>query len=204
MPVLRRTPCALDMVCAVLVPAGKIAMGKLAQALVHGARLLQVDGSFDDCLTLAQPSEDYPVALVNSVSPARIEGQKTASFEIVDQLGKRRTSTACRSATPEHHRLLDGIPGVLGQTPDVGIPGSRCRPDRAARPCATPRRSLPPSGSGTRLGRRRPRRLNDSGGLIDMVTDRQILIAYKVACVGEGVFVVASAGWRAVGAPRRR
>ena len=77
------------MVCAVLVPDGKIAMGKLAQALVHGARLLQVDGNFDDCLMLARDlSELYPVALVNSVNPARIEGQKTASFEIVDQLGK--------------------------------------------------------------------------------------------------------------------
>ena len=76
------------MTCAVLVPRGKIAMGKLAQALVHGARLLQVDGNFDDCLELArQLSTDYPVALVNSVNPDRIEGQKTAAFEIVDALG---------------------------------------------------------------------------------------------------------------------
>jgi threonine synthase len=76
------------MVCAVLVPTGKIAMGKLAQALVHGARLLEVRGNFDDCLTLARGlSEEYPVALVNSVNPFRIEGQKTAAFEIVDTLG---------------------------------------------------------------------------------------------------------------------
>ncbi|MGV2385732.1 MAG UNVERIFIED_CONTAM: threonine synthase, partial [Thermobifida fusca] len=76
------------MTCAVLVPRGKIAMGKLAQALVHGARLLQVDGNFDDCLELArQLSTDYPVALVNSVNPFRLQGQKTASFEIVDALG---------------------------------------------------------------------------------------------------------------------
>src|SRR5215472_11987229 len=68
--------------CAVLVPKGKIAIGKLAQALVHGARLLQVDGSFDDCLELAQKlSVDYPVALVNSVNPDRLQGQKTADFE---------------------------------------------------------------------------------------------------------------------------
>src|SRR5215470_14379324 len=74
--------------CAVLVPAGKIAIGKLAQALVHGARLLQVDGSFDDCLELARKlAVDYPVALVNSVNPDRLEGQKTAAFEIVDALG---------------------------------------------------------------------------------------------------------------------
>src|SRR5262252_8727488 len=76
------------MVCAVLVPEGKIAMGKLAQALVHGARLLQVDGNFDDCLELARKlATDYPVALVNSVNRYRLEGQKTAAFEIVDALG---------------------------------------------------------------------------------------------------------------------
>src|SRR6201996_3693233 len=76
------------MVCAVLVPKGKIAIGKLAQALVHGAKLLQVDGSFDDCLELARKlAVDYPVALVNSVNPARLQGQKTAAFEVVDALG---------------------------------------------------------------------------------------------------------------------
>ncbi|HEY4624590.1 MAG TPA: threonine synthase, partial [Blastococcus sp.] len=75
--------------CAVLVPQGKIAMGKLAQALVHGARLLQVEGNFDDCLALASKlAIDYPVSLVNSVNQYRIEGQKTASFEIVDVLGE--------------------------------------------------------------------------------------------------------------------
>src|ERR1700761_8405135 len=73
--------------CAVLVPTGKIALGKLAQALVHGAKLLEVDGNFDDCLNLARDlSENHPVTLVNSVNPVRIEGQKTASFEIVDVL----------------------------------------------------------------------------------------------------------------------
>src|ERR1700758_1111036 len=77
------------MTCAVLVPQGKIALGKMAQALVHGARLLQVDGNFDDCLELARKlAVDYPVALVNSVNPHRIEGQKTAAFEICDALGR--------------------------------------------------------------------------------------------------------------------
>src|SRR4051794_36802013 len=76
------------MVCAVLVPTGKIALGKMAQALVHGARLLQVDGNFDDCLTLARGlADDYPVSLVNSINEFRIEGQKTAAFEICDVLG---------------------------------------------------------------------------------------------------------------------
>jgi threonine synthase len=73
---------------AVLIPKGKIAMGKLAQAVIHDSTILQVNGNFDDCLTLARElSENYPVALVNSVNPFRIEGQKTASFEVVDMLG---------------------------------------------------------------------------------------------------------------------
>ena len=72
----------------VLVPQGKIAMGKLAQAIAHGSTLLQVDGNFDDCLNLARDlAANYPVALVNSVNPYRIEGQKTASFEVIDLLG---------------------------------------------------------------------------------------------------------------------
>jgi len=76
------------LLCAVLVPRGKIALGKLAQALVHGAKLLQIDGNFDDCLALARKlAQDYPVTLVNSVNPDRIQGQKTASFEIVDAIG---------------------------------------------------------------------------------------------------------------------
>jgi threonine synthase len=77
------------MQCAVLVPQGKIALGKMAQALVHGAKLLQVDGNFDDCLELARKlAVDYPVALVNSVNPFRLQGQKTAAFEICDVLGR--------------------------------------------------------------------------------------------------------------------
>ena len=77
-----------NMLPVVLIPQGKIAMGKLAQALAHGGRVLQVDGNFDDCLNLARDlSTQYPVALVNSVNPFRIEGQKTASFEVVDMLG---------------------------------------------------------------------------------------------------------------------
>ena len=74
--------------CGVLVPQGKIALGKLAQALLHGARLLQVDGGFDDCLELVRKlATDYPVSLVNSVNPDRLQGQKTAAFEIVDAFG---------------------------------------------------------------------------------------------------------------------
>src|SRR5699024_12165278 len=72
----------------VILPAGKIAAGKLAQAIVHGAKLVAIDGSFDDCLVIAREMEkNYPVELVNSVNPVRLQGQKTAAFEIVDALG---------------------------------------------------------------------------------------------------------------------
>jgi threonine synthase len=75
--------------CAVLVPKGKIALGKMAQTLVHGARVLEVEGNFDAALELAKDlAEHYPVTLVNSVNPFRLEGQKTAAFEICDFLGR--------------------------------------------------------------------------------------------------------------------
>lgn len=128
------------MVSAVLVPQGKIALGKMGQALVHGAKILQVDGNFDDCLTLARAlSDNYPVALVNSVNPVRIEGQKTAAFEIVDMLGD----------APDIHVLPVGnagnitaywkgyqeyaADGVSTKKPRMGVPGLRLRPDRARR-----------------------------------------------------------------------
>jgi threonine synthase len=74
--------------CAVVLPKGKIAAGKMAQAVVHGAVLLAVDGNFDDCLDIVRALADsYPVSLVNSVNPFRLQGQKTAAFEICDELG---------------------------------------------------------------------------------------------------------------------
>lgn len=80
------TAAGLD--CAVILPAGKIAAGKLAQAIMHGAKLVAVDGNFDDCLNIVRElTAAYPVSLVNSVNPYRLQGQKTAAFEIVDFLG---------------------------------------------------------------------------------------------------------------------
>ena len=94
------------MVPAVLIPQGKIAMGKLAQAVAHGATLLQVDGNFDDCLVLARElSEKYPVSLVNSVNPFRIEGQKTAAFEVVDMLGFAPDNLSNKQLCFQHFRL---------------------------------------------------------------------------------------------------
>jgi threonine synthase len=88
----------------VLVPEGKIAAGKMAQAILHGAQVIMVRGNFDDCLRLAREMADaYPVALVNSVNPVRLEGQKTAAFEIVDFLGD----------APDHHLLPVGNAGNI-------------------------------------------------------------------------------------------
>ena len=112
-----------------LIPQGKIAMGKLAQAVMHGAKIIQIDGNFDDCLELARKlTADYPtIALVNSVNPYRIEGQKTAAFEIVDALGtapdvhslpvgNAGNITAYWKGYTEYHRdgLIDALPRMLG------------------------------------------------------------------------------------------
>ena len=111
--------------CAVLIPQGKIAMGKLAQAVMHGAKIIQIDGNFDDCLELARKiTADFPtISLVNSVNPVRIEGQKTAAFEIVDALGTAPdVHCAARRQRRQHHRVLEGL--------------HRVSPRRAVRPAA--------------------------------------------------------------------
>ena len=183
--------------CAVLVPQGNIAIGKLAQALVHGARLLQVDGSFDDCLELARKlAAEYPVALVNSVNPDRIQGQKTAAFEIVDELGD----------APEVHCLPVGNAGNItaywmGYT-EYQRAGLATRAPRmfgfqasGAAPIVTGKPVLQPQTIATaiRIGNPASWLLaeaarDESGGLIDSVTDREILSAYRLLATKEAVF----------------
>ena len=190
---------AAGMACAVLVPDGKIAMGKLSQAIAHGAQLLQVDGNFDDCLTLARKlAEAYPVELVNSVNPYRIEGQKTASFEVVDFLGD----------APDLHCLPVGNAGNItaywrGYTQyaaDGGPATKRPRmwgyqaagsaPIVLGHPVTHPetiataiRIGNPASWSQAVAAR------DESGGLIDAVTDEEILAAHRLLSASEGVFV---------------
>jgi len=186
------------MVCAVLVPQGKIALGKLAQALVHGARLLQVDGNFDDCLELARKlAVDYPVALVNSVNPHRIEGQKTAAFEICDVLGRAPdlhcipvgnagNITAYWQGYQEYQQA-----GLVENTPRMyGFQAAGAAPIVLGAPIAKPvtiataiRIGNPASWQQAVAAR------DDSGGLIDSVTDREILQAYRLLARQEAVFV---------------
>jgi threonine synthase len=186
------------MTCAVLVPQGKIAMGKLAQALVHGAKLLQVDGNFDDCLELARKlAADYPVALVNSVNPFRLQGQKTAAFEIVDALagapdvhclpvGNAGNITAYWMGYQEYAASgrAARTPRMLGFQASGAAPIVRGEPVTQPQTIATAIRIGNPASWGLALAAR-----DESGGAITSVTDRQILAAYRLLAREEGVFV---------------
>ena len=184
--------------CAVLVPQGKIAMGKLAQAVLHGARILQVDGNFDDCLELARKTAaDYPVTLVNSVNPVRISGQKSAAFEICDVLG----------AAPDIHCLPVGnagnitaywagyseyaADGVVKNTPRMfgfqaagAAPLVHGEPVRDPDTIATAIRIGSPASWGAAVKAK-----EGSNGLFEAITDEKILEAYRLLASREGVFV---------------
>ncbi len=182
---------------AVLVPQGKIAMGKLAQAIVHGATLLQVDGNFDECLRIARELADrFPVELVNSVNPARIEGQKTASFEIVDQLDR----------APDIHALPVGNAGNItaywkGYTEyaDDGLASSRPRmwgfQAAGSAPIVLGHAVDQPETIATaiRIGnpaswQQAEQARDESDGVIESVTDEEILAAYRLLASREGLF----------------
>jgi threonine synthase len=183
--------------CVVLVPRGKIAIGKLAQALVHGARLLQVDGSFDDCLELARKlAADYPVALVNSVNPDRLQGQKTAAFEVVDELGD----------APDVHCLPVGNAGNItaywmgyteyaaagvasGKPRMFGFQASGAAPIVTGEPVLRPQTIATAIRIGNPASWHRAEAARDeSGGQIASVTDREILAAYRILAREEAVF----------------
>jgi threonine synthase len=184
--------------CAVLVPQGKIALGKLAQALVHGAKLLQVNGNFDDCLAMASKlSQDFPVSLVNSVNIFRLHGQKTAAFEIVEALGD----------APDIHCLPVGNAGNIsaywmGYNEDHEAGNAKSLPRMfgfqasGAAPIVNGQAVREPSTIATAIRIGNPASWTKaidardaSGGLIAAVTDREILAAYRLLARGVGVFV---------------
>ncbi len=185
------------MVCAVLVPEGKIAMGKLAQAVVHGAVLLQVEGNFDDCLVVARDlSEKYPVSLVNSVNPVRIEGQKTAAFEIVDRLGQAPdihclpvgnagNITAYWRGYTEYLRdgLAQSTPAMWGFQAAGSAPLVNGAPVAHPETIATAIRIGNPASWDFAIAAK-----DESGGLIEAVTDSEILAAYHLLAEKEGLF----------------
>jgi threonine synthase len=184
--------------CAVLVPSGKIALGKLAQALVHGAHLLQIDGNFDDCLTLASKlSIDYPVTLVNHINPNRIAGQRSAAFEVVDALGDAPdvhclpvgnggNVVAYWLGYREYARdgVANRLPVMRGFQATGAAPIVRGQVVRDPRTIATAIRIGNPA-SWTRVLDVR----DESGGAIEAVTDKRILEAYRLLARDEGIFV---------------
>jgi threonine synthase len=196
------------MACAVLVPDGKIAMGKLSQAVAHGATLLQVDGNFDDCLTLARKlAEAYPVELVNSVNPARIEGQKTASFEVIDALGQApdihclpvgnagnitaywRGYTEAAQPTPGRAGAV--LPALTTRRPRMwGFQAAGAAPIVLGHPVDHPDTIATAIRIGNPASWRQAEEARDeSGGLIDAVTDEEILHAHRLLSATEGIFV---------------
>ncbi|MBC7230833.1 MAG: threonine synthase [Actinobacteria bacterium] len=184
--------------CAVLIPGGAIALGKLAQALIHGAVVIAVEGNFDQALKLVREiSEEYPVVLVNSLNPHRIEGQKTGAFEICDALGR----------PPDYHFIpvgnagnitaywkgyrdyleagrISALPRMMGWQAEGAAPIVRGEVVEEPSTIATAIRIGNPASWEKAVAAAR-----DSGGRIDMVSDEEILDAYRLLADREGVFV---------------
>ncbi|MFA4858571.1 MAG: threonine synthase [Candidatus Margulisiibacteriota bacterium] len=183
--------------CIVIIPEGKIALGKLAQAMMYGAKVIAVDGNFDEALNLVcQISEKYPVDLVNSLNPFRIEGQKTGAFEICNQLEK----------VPDYHFIPVGnagnitaywkgykeykTAGKISALPKMmGFQAAGSAPIVLGHPVAKPetiataiRIGNPASWKSAEAAR------DESGGIIDMVLDEEILSAYRLVAAKDGVF----------------
>lgn len=189
--------CAL-MKCIVLIPKGAIALGKLAQALIHGAKVIAIDGNFDDCLTLVREiTAKYPITLVNSLNPDRIEGQKTGAFEICDALGaapdyhfipvgNAGNITAYWQGYKEYEKAgkIKNLPKMCGFQAEGAAPIVRKRVIKSPRTLATAIRIGNPASWKKAEDAR-----DESGGLIQMVSDKEIISAYKFLAVAEGIFV---------------
>ena len=185
--------------CVVLIPEGAIALGKLSQALIHGATVIPVKGNFDVALGLVREiSQKYPVTLVNSVNPFRIEGQKTAAFEICDQLGGEAPDfhsipvgnagniTAYWKGYREYfeHQKIRSKPVMLGFQAQGAAPIVNNRMVANPKTIATAIKIGNPASWQTATAARQ-----ESGGLIDKVSDNEIISAYKLLAQKEGVFV---------------
>jgi threonine synthase len=183
--------------CAVLIPHGMIALGKLSQALIHDAKVVAIEGNFDDALRLVRElSETHPLALVNSVNPDRIEGQKTAAFEVCDQLGdappfhalpvgNAGNITAYWRGYREYHSAgrATCLPRMLGFQAEGAAPIVRGEPVPHPETVATAIRIGNPASWTQAVAAR-----DESGGRIDAVSDAEILEAYQMLAGLEGVF----------------
>jgi threonine synthase len=185
--------------CAVLIPRGKIALGKLAQAVAHGARILQIDGNFDDCLELARKTAaEYDVAaLVNSVNPTRIAGQASAAYEICDELG-RAPDVHCLPVGNAGNitaywmgysaYLADGLipaaPRMFGYQAAGAAPLVHGAPVKNPETIATAIRIGAPASWAAAVNAK-----DSSHGQFAAVTDEEILAAYRLLSAHEAVFV---------------
>lgn len=182
----------------VLIPEGAIALGKLAQALTYGAQVIAVRGNFDDALNLVREAgKKYPVTIVNSINPYRIEGQKTASFEICDTLGdapdylfipvgNAGNITAYWKGFKEYKQIgrCQKLPKMMGFQAEGAAPIVKGHPIENPKTIATAIRiGNPASWNSAVLASK------ESGGVIDTVSDDEILYAYKFVASMEGIFV---------------
>ncbi len=184
--------------CVVLLPNGKIALGKLAQALMYGATTISIEGNFDEALRIVRElGETGKVEVVNSVNPVRIEGQKTAAFEICDQLGRAPdfhylpvgnagNITAYWKGFKEYYsvKMADRLPKMCGWQAAGAAPIVDGHPIEKPSTVATAIRiGNPASWQGALAA------VKESSGLIDKVTDEDILTAYKLIARTDGIFV---------------
>ncbi len=181
----------------VIIPKGKIAMGKLAQAIIHNAQIIGIKGNFDQALQIVRAlTEKYPITLVNSINPYRIEGQKTSSFEIVDELGdapdylfipvgNAGNITAYWKGFSEYYGLGKAThrPRMMGFQAAGAAPIVLGKPVKHPKTIATAIRiGNPASWQKAEAAR------DESGGIIDSVTDEEILEAYKLLAGRDGIF----------------
>ena len=183
--------------CVVVIPGGQIALGKLAQAMMYGARVVAVEGNFDRALEIVRVlGDEGSVVVVNSINPDRIEGQKTIAFEIVDALGR----------VPDAHALPVGNAGNITATWKGYVERVRREGDKRPRMLGFQAAGAAPIVRGHRIpdpqtlataikignpasweGANKAR--DESGGVIEMVTDQEIVAAYKALAETEGIFV---------------
>ena len=187
--------CGLS--CIIIIPKGNIALGKLAQAIVHGAKIVAVEGNFDQALSIVLSiTEKHPVTLVNSLNPYRIEGQKTAAFEIVDVLGNAPDChflpvgnagniTAYWKGYKEYYEAKKSTkkPRMYGFQAEGAAPIVRGYPIEQPETVATAIRIGNPASWKKAESAR-----DESGGIIDMVSDAEILAAQKLMATEAGVF----------------
>jgi len=181
----------------VIIPKGKIAMGKLAQALVYGAQIIDIRGNFDQALQIVRAlTQKYPVTMVNSLNPDRIEGQKTAAFEIIDDLGdapdylfipvgNAGNITAYWKGFVEYHRAgkASHTPKMMGFQAAGAAPIVLDKVVKQPKTIATAIRIGNPASWQKAIAAR-----DESGGIIDCVSDDEIMNAYRMAAVKEGIF----------------